>query len=116
MARGRDVAHDLRVLIGDPPQDEEGASGTVPVEQLEDARHTTRNPALAVSPGLPRYDRVERRDLEVLLDIHGEVVRDCARFQRASAIKRQHSCWSGNVPWHESREREGRPVSEQEVG
>src|SRR5207302_1041344 len=71
-----DLPHHAAVALRQPPEHEEGPAPAVAGEQLEqppDARlHATGNGA----PLLARHIWFERRDLEILLDVDAEVVRD----------------------------------------
>src|SRR5882672_154600 len=70
-----DLAHDLGMALGHPAEDEKGGSGAMSCQQLEHPRDAPRDSALSPLPGCARNDGLERGDLEVLLDIHREVVR-----------------------------------------
>jgi len=76
VTRGRDRLDEKRVPLGDPPQDEEGRPRSVGGEQFEQRTDAAIDSTLEAVPIRSSDVRLERRHLEVLLDIDGEVVFD----------------------------------------
>src|SRR6185437_3561452 len=76
VTRGGDVAHQRGAAFGDPPEREEGCVDAAALEKLEDAPGVGFDPH---GPALPIFASnavFERRDLEIILDIHRHGVGD----------------------------------------
>ncbi len=76
MPGGDDRPHERGPPLCEPPEHEEGGPGAVPLEEFEQLGHAALGPTLEGGPRRPGHDPLEGRDLEVLLDVDGEVVRD----------------------------------------
>ena len=71
-----DLAHEGRATLGDPTQDEERAMRTTLGQELEQEVHTPIDTARQAVPVRPGDMLLERRDLEVLFHVDGEVMGD----------------------------------------
>ncbi len=69
-----DAAHQVRPALGDPAEHEERAARFVPIQQPQQAVHPHIDAALDRLPRRTRDVRLQRRDLEVLFHVHGEVM------------------------------------------
>src|SRR5207247_10449154 len=76
MPRPTDLAHEVRVSLRHPAEDEKGPPRPVAREQVQETRHTPRHPGLVAVPIRTTDSRLERRYVEVLLDVDAEVVGD----------------------------------------
>ena len=74
VAAGDDVAHQLRVALGDPAQREEGGVCAALGKQGEQALHVALDAAGLRVPGATVEMRRQGRDLEVVFDVNGQCV------------------------------------------
>ena len=62
-------------VLGKPSQNEESAGNAVSVEAVQKRVDATRNTTRAREPFVRRHDRLERFNLEILLDVDSKEVR-----------------------------------------
>ena len=74
-----DLLHHFGHAVGHPAKNEERAAFVVPAEELEDLADAGGGPEAEAVPICPPHGALERRDLEVFLDVDGEVVTDHGR-------------------------------------
>ena len=82
VTRRRDFTHQAGQAIRDPPQHEERARGPVIRQQSQQAQHSQGDTALALRPRRAAHVALQRRRVEILLDVGGEDVH--RRFHLAS--------------------------------
>ena len=74
MAMLRDFADERPLSVGHPRKNEERGASIVLGQQVENAANAKLDSAGQIIPAVSRDVRLERRDLEVLLDVDREVV------------------------------------------
>jgi len=79
VAAGDDGTDQLRVTLGDPAQREEGRLHVTPGQHVEDAADIALDPAFARVPLVAADVRREGGDLEVVLHVDGQRIRDHGR-------------------------------------
>src|SRR6266550_3038776 len=95
MPRARDRANQSGLPLGHPTEHEERGSRLVPGQEVEQQQNLGGHARLEARPIGPRHARLERRDLEVLFEVYGEVMcrhgpcRCNARARRRGPTSRQ---------------------------
>jgi len=69
-----DREHNLGTVLREPSKNEEGSSGSAPLEAAEESIDAMRDPARTGQPLIPSYDRLQRFDLKIFLDVYSEEV------------------------------------------
>ena len=76
MPRARDCADQVALPVRQPAEHEERRARFVPIQEIEQLGDLPHHPGLEPPPLGPRHAGLERRDLEVLLEVDREVVSD----------------------------------------
>jgi hypothetical protein len=75
MTGGGDREHDIRPVLCEPPKNEERAARSVPFETGQQGVDAAPDPAGAGHPLIAPYDRLQRFDVKIFLDVHCKEVR-----------------------------------------
>ncbi len=86
VAVGDDAPHQRRVPLGDPAEHEERALARLRREQVEHAAGVELDARLGGVPGVARDRPLERRDLEILLDVDRQRIARHGRHRARSPI------------------------------
>ena len=76
VARARDGADEVGLPLRQPAEHEERRARLVPTQELEQPSDLAADPGFKMLPCGPRHPGLERRDLEILLEVDRKVVGD----------------------------------------
>jgi hypothetical protein len=94
-----EIADELWMSFGDPSEHKTGSLHFVLGKKLEQTLHSLNDSTLEGLPSVARDVRLERRHLEVFLDVDREMVTDVGRPLSRYALRQQRGGWQLFDDW-----------------